>query len=259
MFRKLCGDETLRNVVIVTNMWSEVTPERGAAREDELRTSDILFKPALDNGATMVRHDNTLDSARAILRNIINNQPKTLRIQRELVDEGKDVAETAAGEELNGELVAMQKKYMKEIAEIRKEAKEALAARDLAAKRELEQVRQDLLKKIEKIESDKERLTREYAAERAQADGRIKEIETALRVERKAREEKQKDVERLAKEIKDTKAHNAQQIQVMGQQLEATRRELAQAKKRGGGLLEGVVGAITGGVLGALVGGSRRP
>ena len=43
MFRKLCGDETLRNVALVTNMWSEVTSERGAARERELRTDPLLF------------------------------------------------------------------------------------------------------------------------------------------------------------------------------------------------------------------------
>ena len=57
MFRKLCGDETLRNVALVTNMWSEVTPERGAAREHELRTDPLLFAPVVAAGATLLRHD----------------------------------------------------------------------------------------------------------------------------------------------------------------------------------------------------------
>ena len=239
MFRKLCGDETLRNVVIVTNMWSEVTPQRGAARELELKTSDILFKPILDKGATLVRHDNTLGSAQAILRKIIDNQPKVLRIQRELVDEHKDVAATAAGQELNRELTDMQKKHKAELAEIKKETEAALAEKDMEAKEELERARQELLKKITKIENDKERLSREYAAERARADAKIKEIERALQAAKKAHEEKRKEIERLAKQIEGTKVQNSQEVQRMKQQLERMRREL---DEDGGGCFGGFGG-----------------
>lgn len=42
IFRKLCGDETLKNVTIVRNMWSEVTLERGAERECQLHARRIL-------------------------------------------------------------------------------------------------------------------------------------------------------------------------------------------------------------------------
>ena len=35
MFRKVCGDGALRNVIIVTNMWGEVDPQTGNAREAE--------------------------------------------------------------------------------------------------------------------------------------------------------------------------------------------------------------------------------
>ena len=45
MFRKLCGDETLRNVVIVTNMWGEVSPAQGAARERELAAWQRTLTP----------------------------------------------------------------------------------------------------------------------------------------------------------------------------------------------------------------------
>jgi hypothetical protein len=36
MFRELCGESTLRNVLIVTNMWSQVAPDLGEMREKEL-------------------------------------------------------------------------------------------------------------------------------------------------------------------------------------------------------------------------------
>jgi hypothetical protein len=62
MFRQLCGESTLRNVVIVTNMWGEVGREVGEAREAELGSDDRFFKPVLDKGAHMLRH-NGLTSA----------------------------------------------------------------------------------------------------------------------------------------------------------------------------------------------------
>jgi hypothetical protein len=40
MFHELCGNSTLHNVAIVTNMWGEVTQEVGEAREYELATEE---------------------------------------------------------------------------------------------------------------------------------------------------------------------------------------------------------------------------
>ena len=39
VFRQLCGDEALTNVAIVTNMWENVEPATGVAREKELGLS----------------------------------------------------------------------------------------------------------------------------------------------------------------------------------------------------------------------------
>ena len=55
MFRKLCGDSTLQNVVIVTDMWGGVNPQVGGAREAELVREGIFFKPVLDKGAQIAR------------------------------------------------------------------------------------------------------------------------------------------------------------------------------------------------------------
>ena len=80
-------------------MWSRVKPEVGKEREAQLMSKDIFFKPALDNGARMVRHGNTVPSAQGIIRLLIDNRPLPLQIQRELVDENKDLVETRAGRE----------------------------------------------------------------------------------------------------------------------------------------------------------------
>jgi len=61
--------------VIVTNMWGEVDPRVGKAREAELMRDDVLFKPAIDEGVQIARNDNTVTSAQNIIRLILNNHP----------------------------------------------------------------------------------------------------------------------------------------------------------------------------------------
>ncbi|KAF9237658.1 P-loop containing nucleoside triphosphate hydrolase protein [Melanogaster broomeanus] len=100
IFRELCGDSTLRNVLIVTNMWSNVDPKIGEARERELVSNDKFFKPVLEKGARILRHDGTQAGAHGILRHLVNSQAATLRIQHEIVNEHRDLAHTAAGAEL---------------------------------------------------------------------------------------------------------------------------------------------------------------
>ncbi|KAI0075385.1 hypothetical protein K474DRAFT_1583596, partial [Panus rudis PR-1116 ss-1] len=104
MFRKLCGDSSLKNVIVVTNMWGQVTEDVGVARERELATDNLLFKPVLDLGAQMMRHHNTRDSAHAILQQFVHNHPVPLQIQQEVVQEQKTVDNTAAGVELQREI-----------------------------------------------------------------------------------------------------------------------------------------------------------
>lgn len=211
MFRKLCGDETLRNVIIVTNMWGEVTPELGAAREHELRTDEVLFKPVVDKGAQMLRHDNTSQSAHAILRRLISNSPQALRIQRELVDEGKDITQTAAGEELDRELAELARKHAEQLAEIQQDMEEALAMKDMQTKKELDQVRQELLQNMEKIENDRDRISREYKEERARAEAKMREVEVALAEEKKLREERQKEIDRLSRMMEENTRASAEE------------------------------------------------
>ena len=123
MFRELCGESTLKNVVVVTNMWSEVSREVGEAREAELASRDIFFKPVLDKGAQLVRHENTQESAEAIMHYLISNHPLALRIQRELVDQHMDISQTAAGEELNRELMEQIRRHREEMRALQEDMK----------------------------------------------------------------------------------------------------------------------------------------
>jgi hypothetical protein len=51
MFQKLCGDDALKNVILVTTMWSQVDVDVGRKREDELHQSSEFWKPLIELGA----------------------------------------------------------------------------------------------------------------------------------------------------------------------------------------------------------------
>ena len=116
-FGTLCGEPTLKNVVIVTNMWTGDSQDTNEAREKEL--SDKYFKLALDRGAQMVRHYNTTRSTRRIIRRIIKNRPVALRIQRELAGEWRDFTDNAAVE--TPELTEQVRQHQVELEKLRKE------------------------------------------------------------------------------------------------------------------------------------------
>ena len=210
MFRKLCGDGALKNVVIVTNMWGLVeSMARGEAREHELRTDPELFQPAIAKGAIMLRHDNTVQSAHSILSHIINNRPDALRIQKELVDEGKDISQTGAGQELDRVLLELIAKHEKEIAGVRKDMADALAAKDVEMQNELREARQELMDQIQQIKDDRDRLAGEYEVEKKAANARLSLLENNLEEEGKQRAARQAEIANLRKTIQDSEKTSA--------------------------------------------------
>ena len=158
MLRELCGDSTLRNVVLMTNMWGEVSAKDGQDRENKLTSK--FFKPVLDKGAQMIRHYNTTESAHNIIRAIIRNHPMVLQIQREMVDEGKAIVDTAAGDVVNREINALIRKHQDEMKKLRDEMLQAMKDKDDVTRRELEDERQRMVEErrrlLEQMEMVKE-------------------------------------------------------------------------------------------------------
>ncbi|KAJ2926163.1 hypothetical protein H1R20_g10947, partial [Candolleomyces eurysporus] len=177
VFRELCGSSTLKNVVIVTNMWGAVTLEAGSARERGLATDDTFFKPALDKGAQMMRHDYTVDSAQTIIRYFFDNNPVVLQIQRELVDEKKDILQTSAGMEMNKQLSAELERHRKEMKELMEEWKAAGDVKEQEAQ-ELEVEREQLQKEIDRIRENARRLAADFQKEKAELEQYLKDMHT---------------------------------------------------------------------------------
>lgn len=94
-FQTMCGNKSLKNAVIVTTRWDKEDKKDAERRESELFKE--YFNEMLAFGATSERHDNRVDTARAIVWKLLTNTPTTLRLQEELVNERKPIAETEAG------------------------------------------------------------------------------------------------------------------------------------------------------------------
>lgn len=176
IFRELCGETTLRNVLVVTNMWGNVDPKIGEERERELGENDKLFRPVLEKGGRLLRHDNTEASARAILHHLVDNQAAALAIQHEIVDENRDLVHTSAGVELVRTLKEQAQRQAEEIKNLRAEMEVATRAKDEAhneLQEEVERKRGD----IERIQRDVERMATDFVAEKARLEGRIAQME----------------------------------------------------------------------------------
>ncbi|KII85057.1 hypothetical protein PLICRDRAFT_178817 [Plicaturopsis crispa FD-325 SS-3] len=232
MFRKLCGEDTLGNVVIVTNMWGEVAPERGEAREAELAGDDRFFKPVLDKGARMARHDGTVRSAVGIIRQLVGSRPQALRIQRELVDENKSLCRTAAGIELGRELAEQTQQHEDRLKELDNEMRAAMHAKDEEGRRRIDAEHKRLQGELSALEAESQRREAQMQEERAQLK---QNMEKAEREGKQWAEEAYMQYEREVQEIEGrlASAGSDGEREEMRRQL-ADLRQQSQGQRRGG-------------------------
>ena len=155
---QLCGDEALANCALVTGMWDLISAQVGAERENELRTKDAFFKPMLSHGATLFRHNNTLESAQKVIRGLLKKTPMPLEIQRELVDEKKRVFETKAGDALLGEIAELERKHQEELKRLEEELAEVQQQQDEEAQQEIEEARRELLEQTQRLEQERAKI-----------------------------------------------------------------------------------------------------
>ncbi|KAJ2935815.1 hypothetical protein H1R20_g1277, partial [Candolleomyces eurysporus] len=164
IFRKLCGDSSLRNVVIMTNMWSRLpTEEEGLRRADELTSLDDFFKPAIAKGAVMMHHKkDTVESAHGILQQILENHPMALSIQTEIVDQHKTITETGAGMALDDKLAKLFEQYERKLKEQFEAAEEARRERDEETRQEQLEEAERTRKLLEKLEEERRDQAKQY-------------------------------------------------------------------------------------------------
>ncbi|EDR05775.1 uncharacterized protein LACBIDRAFT_302488 [Laccaria bicolor S238N-H82] len=69
VFRKLCGEDALKRVVLCTTKWSDIIPEEGEKRTEQLKK--IYWKEMIEGGSTVCKFEDSRKSAWDVIAPII--------------------------------------------------------------------------------------------------------------------------------------------------------------------------------------------
>jgi hypothetical protein len=125
MFRKLCGKDFMKNVVLGTTFWDKVGEEQGADREKELLETDDFFKEMKSQGCHVVRISGERNEDLALLDRFAGQPPMVMQIQRELFG-GKMLEETAAASAVNQELAEIQRQNLVMLRDVEHQVKDKM-------------------------------------------------------------------------------------------------------------------------------------
>ncbi|KAF1960060.1 hypothetical protein CC80DRAFT_392136, partial [Byssothecium circinans] len=125
-FEKMCGEGNFPAVVVVTTMWKMTTPELGAERERSLESMPEFFGRIINGGGRMIRHDNTPENALKIFELLASRHGSiVLDVQKEMVDEGMPLIDTAAGRCLMEDSDNTRARYETQLKKLKEALKEA--------------------------------------------------------------------------------------------------------------------------------------
>ena len=202
LFRKLCGDESLSSVAIVTNMWNEVTQQKGEQRERELANNGAFFKSALEKGACMIRHDDTAESAHNIVSRLADRDTITLAVQREMVKEHKMVSQTSAGLDLQAELNEQSKRHRAGLRDMQARMEALMREKDDQHQEELKELNEaihDVREQMMKVKSHSAKLQDDRIADKKKFEQEAQEMTKAMQ----EREDRLRDLHEFAMSQKE--------------------------------------------------------
>lgn len=186
MFRKLCGSDPMKNVILATTFWGEVNPTLAKNRENELRTNPDYWAEMIDEGARMAQFENTKESALKIVLDLMPKGKISLDIQKQMCDQGLPLASTHAGVALNAELEEIAKKHAEEMQRLQMEMAEAMQAQDSKLHATLQRQTTKYEKRLEDVHAQqevlKENRRNELRALEQEFDKRLRRMEVERQV-----------------------------------------------------------------------------
>ncbi|ETI29374.1 hypothetical protein G647_01827 [Cladophialophora carrionii CBS 160.54] len=172
MFRQLCGEEPMRNVIFTTTGWGTARKaeqlSKALEKESELCTDGLFWEPMLRRGAQTARFEDSRESALRIIDRLVPRPPVVLQIQHEMVDEQKNLIDTAAGATVNEEIKKLEARYKDEIAKVQQEMQAALVDKD----NELHSALEETKNRLEHLREENQRAQELLQYERRNAERR---------------------------------------------------------------------------------------
>lgn len=175
LFKKVCGEQGLPCVVLATTMWHQPPTELEVAREQELSSKEGFWKEMVDKGSEIRRQDDGKLSATNIIEYILKRRHQiTLQIQDEMA-EGKKLDETSAGREVDADIVKLKNHYEKELADLRRELREAQERNDVRTQKQILAERAETERKLQEQERKRDQLRVSMEELRRQRDEEMRE------------------------------------------------------------------------------------
>ena len=212
MFRKLCGPECFANIILATTFWNDVPAALGAQREKQLKENDEFWGKMVKKGSEVVRLGQGREEGIELLMTIASKQKITLQSQREMVDENKSAAETAAAHSVHEEVRRQREEFERRMEEERKESerllREQARLREEALESERVRAAEEERKRAEAAAAQKAKEEREWKAEFERKQKEVKEARKKAEREKKRREE----TERRKQEVLDAQKREAERL-----------------------------------------------
>lgn len=235
MFKKLCGEECFKRVVLATTMWDLVDEAVGEAREKELTRTEHFWGQMIAGGSRVERHYGDRDSAMDILKYIVKYGKKdVLRVQKEMVDGKLTLDETSAGREVSREIIEQRKKYEDEIKKLQADREELIKMNELKAAEQLAKQQKEFEHKIRKGYEDQEKLRASLEQLQEQKAAELREMQEQLEETRQAFRAQMEDLERIKSQLEQAEPSSGcavalrHQISTQEEGIEEVRRNLAE-------------------------------
>lgn len=260
MFRELCGQDPLKNVLLVTTRWGmaeKADAEQAKRREEQLRTDRKFWAGMIAGGSRMARFEDTRESALDLISSLEGCRPVTLQIQSELVDQDKNLSQTAAGISVNEEMILLEKHYKDEVSKLQRDLAEAKEDQDRALQEALEEAKEDARKRLEKVYRQQDALQYQRREQDRRVEDELQDLKLSNQMLLERLGAQNLDFERtIAKlEANSDKLREEQRI-AMQKEIEAQKKQ-PKEKRTGWKLVMGllpVLGSILFGLLGIPVG-----
>lgn len=134
IFKKICGEKALSNVLLITSRWDGIDQSVGAERERQLK--DKFWAYMLGHGSNISRFHGDRPSAVGLVSQLLCRDMVVLQLQKELVDEGKSLDDTSAGAYVSNNLEKLKQQYQDELASLER-LRQDLLENDRAMKRQI--------------------------------------------------------------------------------------------------------------------------
>ncbi|OXV09206.1 hypothetical protein Egran_03027 [Elaphomyces granulatus] len=200
MFKQLCGKDNLGSVILATTHWINVSESVGQARTNELMETRDFWGGMIEIGSKVVKHDGSKESARLIVSNLFDRKSHViLYIQRQLIDEKRNLNDTDAAQALQSDLRAERKKFEVKLSGLKEDMKSAIKENDVKWQKQIEEDQAKSKAVIKNTYAETEALRTNIKKISEEKDAQFRELHAEMERDRLAHEKQlKKTIEAIA-------------------------------------------------------------